>query len=151
MPMPCRSPKTHCSPPPHIEGRAGRAGSHDSRHSRRFRNALQESLEPYFDVCGEHVAVREAEFQPDTWREPWFFLSVSRETETVKVNSGLMQKAMEAANQRGCSRIIVHAPRSAACCWAAQSAQMVDDHASAIVAQHIIRERLGACGLPEDA
>ena len=26
-------------------------------------------------------------FQPDTWREPWFFLSVSREAETVNVNS----------------------------------------------------------------
>ena len=76
-----------------------------------FVKELHESLEPYFDVCSEHVAVREAEFQPDSWCEPWFFLSVSREAETVRVNNNLIQKAMDAANQHGCSRIVVHAPR----------------------------------------
>jgi N-6 DNA methylase len=40
---------------------------------------LREALEPYFDVCGAHAAVREPAFQVDTWREPWFFLTVSRE------------------------------------------------------------------------
>ena len=96
--------------------------------------------------------MREAEFQPDTWREPWFFLSVSREADTVKVNPSLMRKAMEAANQRGCSRIIVHAPKKSGLLlgllnqrrwWTVTRARLC--------AQHIIRERLGACGLPEDA
>ncbi|HLA83224.1 MAG TPA: N-6 DNA methylase [Thermoguttaceae bacterium] len=134
--------------------KAGRAALDCTTRDTRagFVTTLHESLEPYFDVCGEHVAVREAEFQPDTWREPWFFLSVSREAETVNVNPSLMRKAMEAANQRGCSRIIVHAPRKGGLLlgllnqrrwWTVTRARLC--------AQHIIRERLDACGLPEDA
>jgi hypothetical protein len=115
-----------------------------------FVNTLRQELEPYFDVCGEHAAVREAKFQPDTWREPWFFLAISRETVSVPIEPGLMRKAMEAANQRGCSRIIVHAPRKRGLLlgllnqrrwWTATRARLC--------AQHIIRERLGACGLAE--
>ncbi|HSI13112.1 MAG TPA: N-6 DNA methylase [Chthoniobacter sp.] len=117
-----------------------------------FVQTLCDELEPYFDVCGEHAAVREAEFQPDTWREPWFFLAVSREADSVPVNPSLMRKAMEAANQRGCSRIIVHAPGKRGLLvgllnqrrwWTITRARLC--------AQHIIRERLGACGLPEHA
>jgi len=117
-----------------------------------FLDTLRESLEPYFDICGEHVAVREAEFQPDSWQEPWFFLSISRETESVNVNPSLMRKAMEAANKRGCSRIIVNAPQKQGILlgllnqrrwWTVTRARLC--------ARHIIRERLGACGLPEDA
>jgi hypothetical protein len=115
-----------------------------------FLDALREELEPYFDVCGEHAAVKEAEFQPDTWREPWFFASVSRETTSVTVNSTLMRKAMEAANQRGCSRIIIHAPDKRGLLigllnqrrwWTVTRARLC--------AQCIIRERLGSCGLAE--
>ena len=93
--------------------RAGQAALDRTTRDTRveFVQALCDSLEPYFDVCGEHAAVREAAFQPDTWREPWFFLSVSREAETVKINHSLLLKAMEVANRRGCSRIIVHAPK----------------------------------------
>lgn len=117
-----------------------------------FVQTLYDELEPYFDVCGEHVAVREAEFQPDVWREPWFFLSVSREGDSVPINPSLMSKAMEAANQRGCSRIIVNAPGKHGLLigllnqrrwWTVTRARLC--------AQHIIRERLGACGLPEHA
>lgn len=117
-----------------------------------FVKTLLESLEPYFDVCGEHVAVREADFQPDTWREPWFFLAISREAGTVPINPKLMREAMEIANQRGCSRIIVHAPGKRGLLlgllnqrrwWTITRARLC--------AQHIIRERLGACGLPEEA
>lgn len=117
-----------------------------------FVETLRDLLEPYFDICGEHVAVRKAEFQPDSWEEPWFFLSVSCETETVNVNPTLMRKAMEAANKRGCSRIIVNAPQKKGILlgllnqrrwWTVTRARLC--------AQHIIRERLGACGLPEDA
>ncbi|MCH8047672.1 MAG: N-6 DNA methylase [Planctomycetes bacterium] len=134
--------------------RAGRAALDCTTRDTRvdFVTTLHESLEPYFDVCGEHVAVREAEFQPDTWREPWFFLSISREAETVNVNPSLMREAMKAANQHGCSRIIVRAPRKRGLLlgllnqrrwWTITRARLC--------AQHIIRERLGACGLPEDA
>lgn len=117
-----------------------------------FVKTLREELEPYFDVCGEHASVREAEFQPDTWREPWFFLALSREADSVPINPSLMRRAMEAANQRGCSRIIVHAPGERGLLigllnqrrwWTVTRARLC--------AQHIIRERLGACGLPEHA
>jgi hypothetical protein len=89
-----------------------------------------------------------AEFQVDTWREPWFFRA--READSVSVNPSLMRKAMDAANQRGCSRIIVHAPRKRGLLlgllnqrrwWTVTRARLC--------AQHIIRERLGECGLAE--
>ncbi len=132
---------------------AGQAAFEHTAHDTRadFVTSLIESLEPYFDICGERVAVREAELQADSWKEPWFFLSVSRESEIVKINPALMRKAMEAANKRGCSRIIVHAPKKAGLLlgllnqrrwWTITRARLC--------AQHIIRERLGACGLPED-
>lgn len=117
-----------------------------------FVQTLRDELEPYFDVCGEHVAVREAGFQPDTWREPWFFLAVSREPDLVPINPSLMRKATEAANQRGCSRIMVHAPGKRGLLigllnqrrwWTVTRARLC--------AQHIIREQLGSCGLPEQA
>ena len=117
-----------------------------------FVETLRDSLEPYFDICGEHVAVREGAFQPENWQEPWFFVSVSCQTETVPVNAALMRKAMEAANKRGCSRIIINAPQKKGILlgllnqrrwWTVTRARLC--------AQHIIRERLGACGLPEDA
>ena len=132
--------------------KAGKAALDRTTHDTRadFVQTLREALEPYFDVCGEHAAVREAEFQVDTWREPWFFLAVSREADSVSVNPSLMRKAMDAANQRGCSRIIVHAPRQRGLLlgllnqrrwWTVTRARLC--------AQHIIRERLGECGLAE--
>ncbi|MDP3069385.1 MAG: N-6 DNA methylase [Opitutaceae bacterium] len=117
-----------------------------------FITALQDGLEPYFDVCGEHAAVREPEFQADTWREPWFFLAVSREADAVKVNPSLLREAMRVANERGASRIIVHAPGGHGlllgllnqCRWWTRTR-------ARLCAQHIIRERLGAFSLPEEA
>lgn len=134
--------------------KAGKAALHRTTRDTRvdFVQTLRDELEPYFDVCGEHAAVREAGFQPDTWREPWFFLAVSRESDSVPVNPSLMRKAMEAANQRGCSRIIVHAPGKRGLMigllnqrrwWTVTRARLC--------AQHIIRKRLGACGLLEHA
>lgn len=134
--------------------KAGRAALERTTHKTRepFLDTLRSELEPYFDVCGERAAVKEAEFQPDNWREPWFFLSVSRETTSVPINPALMRKAMEAANQRGCSRIIIHAPGKCGLLigllnqrrwWTVTRARLC--------AQHIIRERLGACGLAEHA
>ena len=132
--------------------KAGKAALERTMRDTRadFVNGLRHALQPYFDVCDEHVAVREAEFQPDDWREPWFFLTVSREAESVSVNPALMRKAMEVANQRGTSRIIVHAPGKRGLLlgllnqrrwWTATRARLC--------AQHLIREHLCAFGLPE--
>lgn len=134
--------------------KAGRAAlGRTTRDTRAgFIAALRDALEPYFDVCGEHAAVREAAFQPDTWREPWFFLTVSREGDAVKVNPSLLREAMRVANDRGASRIIVHAPSGHGLMlgllnqrrwWTVTRARLC--------AQHIIHERLGAFGLPEEA
>ena len=134
--------------------KAGRAAVERTTRETRadFVKMLAESLEPYFDVCGEHVSVSEAEFQADTWREPWFFLAVSRAAEAVSINPSLMHKAMEAANQNGCSRIIVQAPGKRGLLLGLLNQQRWWTITRArICAQHIIRERLGACGLPEEA
>ncbi len=134
--------------------KAGRAALDRTTRDTRagFVIALRDALEPYFDVCGEHAAVREPVFRPDTWREPWFFLAVSREADTVPVNASLVRKAMEAANQRGSSRIMVQAPGKCGLLlgllnqrrwWTVTRARLC--------AQHIIRQHLGAFGLPEHA
>lgn len=116
-----------------------------------FISSLQGALDPYFDVCGEHASVREAEFQCDSWNEPWFFLEISSSDNSVTVNSSLMREAMKSANQRGCSRIIVRAPKKQGLLlgllnqrrwWTITRARLC--------AQHIIREHLDAFGLKED-
>jgi hypothetical protein len=133
--------------------KAGRAALDRTTGQTRsgFIRALREELEPYFDICEEHAAVREAEFQPDSWREPWFFLSVSREVETVGVNASLMREAMRAANERGTSRIIVEAPGKGGLLlgllnqrrwWTVTRARLC--------AQHILRQHLTAFGLPQN-
>jgi hypothetical protein len=132
--------------------KAGKAALEPTTRETRepFLLALRNALEPYFDVCDERAAVREAEFQPGYRREPWFFLSVSRESTSVPINRALIRKAMEVANQRGCSRMIIHAPGKRGLLigllnqrrwWTVTRAR--------ICAQHIIREQLGACGLAE--
>jgi hypothetical protein len=133
--------------------KAGRAALDCTTRDTRadFIATLSKSLEPYFDLCGEHVAVREAEFQPDAWREPWFFLSLSRQAEAVNVNPNLLQKVMQAANRSGCSRIIVEAPKKSGLLLGLLNQQRWWTITRAgLCAQHIIRERLGAFGLPED-
>jgi len=132
--------------------KAGKAAhERTTRDSRAgFIKTLRDELEPYFDVCGEHAAICEAEFQHDTWREPWFFLTVSRKSDSAPINSNLMCAAMEVANRRSCSRIIVHSPNNRGLLigllnqrrwWTITRARLC--------AQHIIREKLSACGLPE--
>ena len=134
--------------------KAGKAALERTTRDTRanFVRTLREELEPYFEVCGEHAAVRVPEFQADTWREPWFFLAVSRAGDTVPVSPSLMRRAMEVANDRGASRIIVHAPGKRGLLlgllnqrrwWTVTRARLC--------AQHIIRERLAAFGLPEHA
>lgn len=131
--------------------KAGKAALERTTQSTRadFMKALRDELEPYFDVCGEHVAVQEAKLRSNSQRVPWFFLAVSRENGSVTINASLMEKAMEAANQNGCSRIIVHAPSKQGLLigllsqrrwWTVTRARLC--------AQHIIRNHLSAFGLP---
>jgi hypothetical protein len=133
--------------------KAGRAALDRTASDTRagFIAQLRESLEPYFDVCGEHVAVRKATFQPDTWEEPWFFLAISREADTVPVNASLLQQAMALANKLGTSRIIVNAPRRRGLLigllnqrrwWTVTRARLCG--------QHIVRQHLESFGLPEN-
>jgi hypothetical protein len=134
--------------------KAGRAALDRTTRDTRgdFITTLRDELEPYFDVCGEHAAVREAEFQPDTWREPWFFLAVSREADAVRVNPSLIREAMRVANERGASRIIVHAPgRHGLLLGILNQRRWWTITRARLCAQHIIRERLNAFGLPEHA
>lgn len=132
--------------------KAGRAAlERTARNSRAdFLTALAESLEPYFDVCGEHVTVGEPEFQPDAWDEPWFFLAVSRRSQTVPVNPSLLRRAMEAANERAASRIIVKAPnRRGLLIGLLNQRRWWTITRARLCAQHIIRLHLGAFGLPD--
>jgi hypothetical protein len=134
--------------------RAGKAALDRTTRDTRadFLNTLREALEPYFDVCGQHAAVREVEFQPDTWREPWFFLAISRESDNVRVNANLLRKAMELANQSGIGRIIVHVPGARGLLlgllnqrrwWTVTRARLCS--------QHIVRRHLGGFGLAQNA
>jgi N-6 DNA Methylase len=133
--------------------KAGRAALDRTVDSTRadFIAQMSESLEPYFNVCGEHVAVREAAFQPPMWEEPWFFLAVSREADTVPVNASLLHKAMTLANERGTSRIIVNAPRRRGLLLGLLNQRRWWTKTRAcLCSQHIIRQHLGSLGLPEN-
>jgi hypothetical protein len=132
--------------------KAGKAALERTMHDTRadFLAALAQSLEPYFDVCGEHVAVTEPGFQPDTWQEPWFFLTVSRVGQTVSVSPSLLRRAMEVASERAASRIIVKAPnRRGLLIGLLNQRRWWTITRARLCAQHIIRLHLGSFGLPE--
>jgi hypothetical protein len=134
--------------------KAGRAAlDRTSRETRTdFIAELRESVEPYFDVCGERAAVREAAFQPDQWQEPWFFLTVSREAAPLPVNVSLLRKAMEVANKRGISRIIIKTPgHHGLLLGLLNQRRWWTKTRARLCGQHIIRKHLAAFGLSEDA
>lgn len=115
-----------------------------------FVETLRHALSPYFEVCGSHVSIREVEIQLRASEEPWFFLAISTDGLSLDVGPKLLGNALEAANQRGCSRIIVQAPKKSGIVlgllnqrrwWTVTRARLC--------AQHIIRERLAAFRLPE--
>jgi N-6 DNA Methylase len=117
-----------------------------------FVATLSEMLEPYFDVCQEHVVVREADFQPDDWQEPWFFLAISREADNVPANAQLMRKVMGAANDRGTSRIIIRVPgRHGLLLGLLNQRRWWTSTRARLCSQHIIHEHLDAFGLPQNA
>lgn len=133
--------------------RAGREAMElTDRNSREgFRNVLADELSPYFEVCGQSVEIREVTTASEAWGQPWFFLSISKQDETVRLPGSLLTKAMNLANQHGSSRILVRAPRKTGIVvgllnqnrwWTATRARLC--------AQHIIREHIEAFGLAED-
>ncbi len=134
--------------------RAGKAALDRTMPETRadFLEALREELNPYFDVCGESVEVLEPEKQPGEWREPWFFLTVSRKSAEVPFNPSLLREAMKVANQRGSSRIIVQAPGKRGLLLGLLNQRRWWTRTRArLCAQHIIRQHLAAFGLPETA
>ncbi len=134
--------------------RAGRAALERTMPEKRadFLQTLREELNPYFEVCGEGVEVLEPEKQPGEWREPWFFLTISRKSTVVPFNPGLLREAMKAANQRGSSRIIVQASgKRGLLLGLLNQRRWWTKTRARLCAQHIIRQHLGAFGLPETA
>src|SRR5665213_1784019 len=133
--------------------KAGKAALEQTIHDTRvdFISALTELLEPYFDVCGEHVAIVEPSLQPDTWGDPWFFLAISRAGETVPINSTLLCKAMDEANKRAASRIIVKAHgRHGLLLGLLNQRRWWTVSRARLCGQHILRNHLNAFGLPEN-
>jgi len=134
--------------------RHGRAALERTAHQHRepFRTELLDMLEPYFDVCGEKILIEEARDQPDSWEQPWLFLAISRATEPVPVNAHLLRTAMEEANRRSASRILVKVPGGRGLLlgllnqrrwWTISRARLCG--------QHILRHHLEAFGLTPNA
>lgn len=130
-------------------GAALQATTHESRSV--FAEALSLHLDPFFEVCGERVAVVEPnDWLPDPLRQPWLFLAISRAGVKVPVNSTLMGLAMEEANKRGASRIMVRAPgRRGILLGLLNQGRWWTRTRALSCAQQIIRHSLGAFGLPE--
>ena len=134
--------------------RAGQAALEktDRSHRKPFCKELADILEPYFDVCGEHAVIAESDLQPDTWGGPWFFLTISRAGETVPINSTLLCKAMDEANKRSASRIIVKAHgRHGLLLGLLNQRRWWTVSRARLCGQHILRNHLNAFGLPENA
>ncbi|MCP3997062.1 MAG: N-6 DNA methylase [bacterium] len=132
--------------------RAGRAALDRTVRRDRdpFRAELREALEPYFDVCGEEVAVEAPPDQIDTWEQPWFFLAISRAADPVPVNAALLRKAMKAANERSASRIIVKADgRRGLLLGLLNQRRWWTITRARLCGQHIVRNHLDAFGLAQ--
>ncbi len=115
-----------------------------------FLRTLTEELEPYFDVCDESVVVEALDHQPDSWREPWFFLTVSRKSAQPILNPGLIREAMKVANQSGASRIIVQVPgKQGLLLGLLNQCRWWTITRARLCARHIIRQHLRSFGLPE--
>ena len=117
-------------------------------HREPFYIELSDMLEPYFDVCGEKVLIEELQSQQSTWEQPWFFLAISRATESVQVNVHLLREAMEEANRNSASRIIVRAPgRRGLLLGLLNQRRWWTISRARLCGQHIIRQHLEAFGL----
>lgn len=116
------------------------------------RNELRSMLEPFFDVCGQHVVVEEPNFQQDEWRQAWCFLAIGRSGEEVPVSHELLVKAMAEADKRGASRIIVRTPAQQGLLLGLLNQRRYWTRTRArLCAQHILRYCMDAFGLEGDA
>jgi len=128
----------------------GRVALDQTRHQHRdsFRLELSDILEPYFDVCGATVVIEEAHGRPDAWQQPWRFLAISCAHKEISVGVDMLRLAMEEANKRSASRIIVRAP-----CRRGLLLGLLDQRRwwtisrARLCGQYIIRHHLEAFGL----
>lgn len=133
--------------------RQGRAAlertTRDSRAT--FRDTLRDELEPYFDVCGEHVVISEPALQPDEWVQPWIFISATRKGEIATVSPALLRKAMQLANERSASRLVVKLPgRHGLMLGLLNQQRWWTATRARLCAQHLVRHHLAAFGLTEE-
>lgn len=114
-------------------------------HRQPFLAELQEILEPFFEVCGQRLEISEPPSQPDTWRQPWFFLMLSTAGDQLPFERKLIALAMAEANRQSASRILVRSPDGRGLLlgllnerrwWTVSRARLC--------AQHIIRHHLDA-------
>lgn len=116
-----------------------------------FCAELSDALGPYFDVCGEQVLV-EGVSLPSAWEQPWFFLGISRTGKPLAVDSRLLRRAMEIANERSASRILVRVPdRRGLLLGLLNQQRWWTITRARLCSQHIIRHHLGAFGLTDEA
>ena len=134
--------------------RQGRAAlertTRDSRAT--FRDTVSEALDPYFDVCSEHATVTEPAVQPDEWNQPWVFISVVRTGEAATVSPALLRKAMQLANERSASRLVVKLPgRHGLLLGLLNQQRWWTATRARLCAQHLVRHHLADFGLTEEA
>lgn len=122
------------------------------QHREPFRAELADVLEPFFEVCGEKVIVDEPADQPDTWRQPWFFLALSCAGKPAMLDPDLLRQAMEEANKWSSSRIIVRMPgRRGLLLGLLNQRRWWTLTRARLCGQHIIRNHLKAFGLAPHA
>jgi len=116
-----------------------------------FSVELRQLLEPFFEVCGQHLLVELPLFPQDRWRTPWTFLSLARAGRRVELEPALLQTAMAEANRLSASRVIVESPaRDGLLLGVLNQRRWWTRTRARLCAQHVLRRHLGAFGL-EDA
>jgi hypothetical protein len=105
-------------------------------------------LEPYFDVCGERVIVEELANQQGVWDQPWFLLGISSAKKKISIDANLLLLAMEEANRKSASRIIVRVPnRGGLLLGLLNQRRWWTLSRARLCGQHIIRRHIEAFGL----
>ncbi|WP_437724447.1 N-6 DNA methylase [Sorangium sp. So ce861] len=116
-----------------------------------FRSELRDILEPYFAVCGQRVAIEDADLPQDAWRSPWLFVAISSHDEALPIDADLLSVAMEEADKLAASRIIVRAPEHRGLLLGILSQRRWWTRTRArLCGQHIIRHHLDVFASTED-
>lgn len=74
---------------------------------RIFSDCMQEVLQPFLAVTGRTIRVRPADFPQDVFRDAWYFVEITTDDQCVDVTTGLLEQAIDIANNLGASRVIV--------------------------------------------